>query len=112
MDLQALADSFESMTCIMSVEVFPDGSYGNIRIVAGNKPYVNSIENSNSLCFSDMLDNKFVPNSPYEPVHEHLGPKEREALKAAEAEAEDTTEAVAEETTEAVAEETTEADAE
>ena len=66
MDLQALADSFESMTCIMSVEVFPDGSYGNIRIVAGNKPYVNSIENSNSLCFSEMLDNKFVPNSPYE----------------------------------------------
>ena len=52
------------------------------------------------------------PVPPEGPVHEHLGPKEREALKAAEAEAEESTEAVAEETTEAVAEETTEADAE
>jgi len=40
-----------------------------------------------------------APEAPKGPAHEHLGPKEREALKAAEAEA--TTEAVAEETTEA-----------
>ena len=33
MDLQNLVDSFETMTCIISVEVFPDSSYGNIRIV-------------------------------------------------------------------------------
>ena len=66
MDLQALVDSFEPMTCIMSVEVFPDGSYGNIRIVVGNKAYVNSIENPDVICFSEMLDNKFVPDSPYE----------------------------------------------
>ncbi len=66
MDLQALADSFEPMTCIMSVEVFPDGSYGNIRIVAGNKAYVNSIENPDNIAFAEMLDNKFVPDSPYE----------------------------------------------
>ena len=66
MDLQALVDSFEPMTCIMSVEVFPDGSYGNIRIVAGNKAYVNSIENPAVICFSEMLKNKFIPDSPYE----------------------------------------------
>ena len=66
MDLQALADSFEPMTCIISVEVFPDGSYGNIRIVAGNKPYVNSIESPDNIAFAEMLDNTFVPDSPYE----------------------------------------------
>ena len=66
MDLQKLVDSFESMTCIISVEVFPDGSYGNIRIVCGNRPYVNSIENPKDLAFSAMLCNEFTPDSPYE----------------------------------------------
>ena len=66
MDLQNLVDSFETMTCIISVEVFPDSSYGNIRIVCGNKPYVSSIENSDNISFSEMLSNKFIPDSPYE----------------------------------------------
>ncbi|WP_294753091.1 hypothetical protein [uncultured Ruminococcus sp.] len=53
------------------------------------------------------------PEPPVAPVHEHLGPKEREALKAAEAaEAEEATETVAEETTEAATEAEAEADAE
>ena len=66
MDLQQLADSFEPMTCIMSVQVFDDGSYGNIRIVCGNKPYVASIESPDNIAFSGMLKNKFIPDSPYE----------------------------------------------
>jgi len=66
MDLQQLADSFEPMTCIMSVQVFDDGHYGNIRIVCGNKPYIDSIENPDNIAFSGMLKNKFIPDSPYE----------------------------------------------
>jgi hypothetical protein len=37
-----------------------------------------------------------APEAPKGPAHEHLGPKEREALKAAQAEAESATEASAE----------------
>ena len=66
LDLQALVDRFEPMTCIISVEVFPDGGYGNIRIVCGNKAYVDSIEKPDNMTFSEMLKNKFVPDSPYE----------------------------------------------
>ncbi|SHM30319.1 sensor domain-containing diguanylate cyclase [Ruminococcus flavefaciens] len=66
MNLQQIADSFVPMTCIMSVQVFDDGSYGNIRIVCGNKPYVDSIENPDNIAFSVMLKNKFIPDSPYE----------------------------------------------
>ena len=66
MDFQALADSFDPMTCIMSVEVFPDGSYGNIRIVAGNQAYVSSIEDPSNMAFGEMLYNKFITDSPYE----------------------------------------------
>lgn len=66
MDLQKFVDGFEPMTCIMSVEVFPDGSYGNIRIVCGNQAYVDSIENPSHMAYSEMLDNTFVPDSPYE----------------------------------------------
>ena len=66
MDLQQLVDSYEPMSCIMSIRVFPDGHYGNIRIVCGNKPYVDSIEDPNNLAYSGMLDNKFIPDSPYE----------------------------------------------
>ena len=45
MDYQQFVNGFELTTCIISVEKFPDGGYGNIRIVAGNKPYIDSIEN-------------------------------------------------------------------
>ena len=66
MDLQELVDSFEPMSCVMSLELFPDGSYGNIRIVCGNKGYIDSIENPDNIAFSGMLKNKFIPDSPYE----------------------------------------------
>ncbi|MBE6876864.1 MAG: diguanylate cyclase [Ruminococcus sp.] len=65
MDLQKFADGFHTNTCIMSVEVFPGGSYGNIRIVAGNRAYLESAsfvaENS-----SVVEGKKFIPNLPYE----------------------------------------------
>ncbi|MBQ5311620.1 MAG: diguanylate cyclase [Oscillospiraceae bacterium] len=66
MDYQEYVDGFELTTCIISVERFTDGSYGNIRIVAGNKAYIDSIENPYNSASSHMLNNKFVPGSPYE----------------------------------------------
>ena len=66
MDFQQFVDGFGPMTCIMSVQVFPDGNYGNIRILCGNKAYVNSIENPDNIAFSGMLKNEFIPDSPYE----------------------------------------------
>ena len=64
MDFKKFVDNFKTMTCIMSVEKFPDGSYGNIRIVTGNKAYIDSIENMPG-DGPKMLTNKFIPNSDY-----------------------------------------------
>ena len=58
MDFQKFVDGFESMTCIISVEELPDGKYGKIRIVAGNKAYVDSIENMPDV--PQALSNKFI----------------------------------------------------
>lgn len=66
MDLQSFVDNIEPMTCIISVEKLPDGGYGDIRLVAGNKAYIDSIENKDTISSSQMLNNKFIPNSPYE----------------------------------------------
>jgi diguanylate cyclase (GGDEF)-like protein len=54
------------MTCIISIEKFPDGHFGNIRLVAGNKAYVASIEDPNNFVSNQMVSNKFIPDSPYE----------------------------------------------
>ena len=64
MDFQKFVDGFQPMTCIMSVEKLPDGKCGEIRIVAGNKAYVDSIENMPDV--PKALSNKFVPNSLYQ----------------------------------------------
>ncbi len=66
MNYQEFVDGFELTTCIISVRKFPDGSYGDIRIVAGNKPYIDSIENPYNGASAHMLNNKFIPNSPYD----------------------------------------------
>lgn len=66
MDFQSFVDNIEPMTCVISVETFPDGSYGNIRLVAGNRAYIDSIENPGNVASAQMLNNKFIPNSPYE----------------------------------------------
>ncbi|MBQ4486860.1 MAG: GGDEF domain-containing protein [Oscillospiraceae bacterium] len=66
MDLQKFVDGFELTTCILSVEKFDDGSYGNVKIVCGNKAYIDSIENPFNGASSHMLNNKFIPGSPYE----------------------------------------------
>ena len=64
MDFQTIVDGFSTSTCIISVEKKPNGSYGQIRIVTGNKPYIESIEGV--VDAPKMLSNKFVPNSEYQ----------------------------------------------
>ena len=57
MDFDSILSKYKTTTCIMSVETFEDGSYGNIRIVAGNKPHCDDM--------LQTMHKPFVPNSPY-----------------------------------------------
>lgn len=67
MELKQFSDLVAPMTCIVSVETYPDGSYGNIRIVTGNEAYINSTKAVAELGGSDAISSKeFVPDSPYE----------------------------------------------
>ena len=65
MDFQKFADGFVTMTGIMSVRKFSDGSYGDIRIVTENKEYIRLIENPPYDVGGRAIE-KFVPNSAYE----------------------------------------------
>ena len=64
MDFQKFVDGFHTMTCVMSVEKLPEGKYGKIRIVAGNKAYIDSIENMPDM--PAAFSKKFIPNSEYQ----------------------------------------------
>ena len=67
MNFQNLADNFHAPTCVISVEKNPDGGYGEIRIVAGNKGYVEPFEHPVHAHNSQSpAENKFIPNSLYE----------------------------------------------
>lgn len=63
MDFQAIVDSFEAMTCVISVQRLEGGGYGEIRIVTGNKAYIDSIEHP--MGGVQMDSTRFVPNSLY-----------------------------------------------
>jgi diguanylate cyclase (GGDEF)-like protein len=63
MDFQKVADSIGAMTCVVSVEKRADGGYGDIRIVTGNRAYIDSIEHPTGDV--RMLTRKFTPNSLY-----------------------------------------------
>lgn len=63
MDFQTIADSMYAMTCVVSVEKLEDDRYGDVRIVTGNRAYIDSIENPPENM--RMLTDKFVPNSLY-----------------------------------------------
>ncbi|MBR4777213.1 MAG: sensor domain-containing diguanylate cyclase [Lachnospiraceae bacterium] len=58
MDFQTFLDKFECKACIMSVDIYPDGTYGNIRVVAGNKAHADDI--------LMITGHPFVDGSPYE----------------------------------------------
>ncbi len=65
MDFQKFVDNYKAMTCIISVERKSDGSGGTIRIVAANAAYIASIEDQTHTASSQMLKNKFIPDSEY-----------------------------------------------
>ena len=44
MDLQTIADSFFAPTCVLSVEKTDNRHYGEIRITAGNRKFIDTIE--------------------------------------------------------------------
>ena len=64
MDFQKFVDGFHPMTCVMSVENLGNGKWGEIRIVCGNKAYVDSIENMPDV--PQAFLKKFIPNSKYQ----------------------------------------------
>ena len=57
MNFDAILSAYKCKTCVMSVEVFPGGNYGNIRIVAGNKAHCDDMLHT--------MQRPFVPDSPY-----------------------------------------------
>ena len=63
MDFQAVVDGIGAMTCVVSVEKLENGGHGKIRIVTGNRAYIDSIERPAP--GTELLTAKFVPNSEY-----------------------------------------------
>ena len=61
MDYQRIVDNIGSTACILSVQKLPAGNCGEIRIVAGNRAYIDSIK----LTLNDP-NAEFVPDLPYE----------------------------------------------
>ena len=44
MDFKKILDNYICKACILSVEKFPDGKYGNIRAVAGNRAHIEEVK--------------------------------------------------------------------
>ncbi len=65
MDFDKILSGYKGKVCILSVEEYEDGKYGNITIVAGNKAHYDEME--------FVMHHPFVPGSPYEEYF----PKER-----------------------------------
>ena len=63
MNFQDYVEKCDSVTCIMSVEKKADSGYGDIRIVAGNTAYIESIENNTN---TDVPD-AYIKNSSRTP---------------------------------------------
>ena len=57
MDFDVLLSHYRAKACVVSVEFFPDGTYGNIRVVAGNKAHCDDMA---------ALNHPFQPGCPYE----------------------------------------------
>lgn len=63
MDFQSFVDNIPTAACVVSVEKNNDGENCTFRIVTGNRPYIDTIENpADNLT---MLTRKFIPNSEY-----------------------------------------------
>ena len=64
MDFQNFIDNFVSVSCVLSVERKTDGTCGTIRIVCGNKAYIDSLKVVKG-ADSPASPREFVPNSDY-----------------------------------------------
>ena len=60
MNIQNFIDNINKIACVLSVKKLSDGSFGDIRIEAGNSAYMDSVENT-----PGMKGAKFVPGEPY-----------------------------------------------
>ena len=58
MDFDKIIERYTNKACIISVERFEDGTYGNIRLVAGNKAHCDDMLH--------VMNRPFIPDSPYE----------------------------------------------
>ena len=57
MDFDKILENYKCNACVMSVDAYPDGTYGNILVVEGNKLYKDDI--------AAFTGHPFVNNSPY-----------------------------------------------
>ncbi len=57
MDFTELVEGYKCKTCVLSVDAGPNGTYGNILIVTGNKIFKHDVE--------ELTKRPFVDNSPY-----------------------------------------------
>ena len=65
-ELQCFVDTFKPYTCIMAVDKMPGGRYGEIRIVTGNKAYLDSVNDPINADSPARKDGRFIPDLPYE----------------------------------------------
>ena len=66
MDFQKFIDGFLATACVVSIEKKNDGGFGDIRIVAGNKMFIEMAENPPYMRDPNMSAEKFVPNCLYD----------------------------------------------
>ena len=50
MDYTKLLEEYDCNACIVSVDTYPDGTYGNILVVDGNKHYKDDIQIKKNKC--------------------------------------------------------------
>ena len=62
MNFQKIVDGISGMACVISVEKITGDAYGTIRIVTGNKAYIESIERNQMNLHKSKT---FIPNSDY-----------------------------------------------
>ncbi|MER2054449.1 MAG: GGDEF domain-containing protein, partial [Clostridia bacterium] len=66
MDWKSFSEHFDTMTCVISVEKKPDGKCGTVRIVTGNRKYLDSLElAAGQVDLGSEKKVEFVPNSEY-----------------------------------------------
>lgn len=66
MDWKNFSEHFDTVTCVISVEKKPDGKCGTVRIVTGNRKYLDSLElAAGQVDLGSEKKVEFVPNSEY-----------------------------------------------